>query len=200
MMFGAYHKDLMITWENLKPWNILMILKQPWFRSNWISAVRKAFELEYGPEWYKNAPEEKLKQATSPSISYANFIAYMNWWYSWWVPTVDILGIAHLSWWSFKWKVLEDLLMQKWLSAKFDNLFPIPKIVQESALWSQKWVSPTSSLEELYSTWCCGQWMVLALNSKKDAQWIKKMAKAYWIEKGSQGIFWWSYGSLYHIW
>lgn len=182
-MSWIYHPDKMITWEKLEAWDLLVALKQDGFRSNGISWVRKAFELEYGKDYYKTAPKEELLQASAPSISYAKAIAQAHGWYDkWFKAQVEITWIAHLSWWSFKWKLLEDLLGIKWFSAKFNNLYPIPDIAKKVAIWSQKWEKPIKSIEEIYSTWCAGQWMIVAVRTQKDAEKLIDIMKENDIE------------------
>lgn len=182
MMSWIYHPDKMIYGDKVEVWDILVVLKQDWFRSNGLSAVRNAFSLEYGDDYYNIAPRNELLQASAHSIPYARAIAEANWWFSpWFKAPVNISWIAHLSWWSFKWKLLEDMLWVKWLSAEFDNLFPIPDIVKKVAIWSQKSKKPMKSIEELYSTWCGWQWMVVAVKSKRDARTLILILAEKWI-------------------
>lgn len=180
MMSWIYHPEKMIYWDKVSEWDILVALKQDWFRSNWLSAVRRAFALEYWENYYETAPRDELLQAAAHSVPYARAVAEAHWWWEifnkyrpeWFEfskAPVNITWIAHLSGWSFKWKLLEDMLWKKWLSAEFDNLFPIPEIVKKVAIWSQRWDKPMKSIEELYSTWCAGQWMIVAVDSMKDA-------------------------------
>lgn len=182
IMSWVYHKNKMILWNKVQAGNILVALKQDWFRSNWLSAVRKWFELKYWPNYYVTTPKEELREAASPSIIYSTGIAEANWWYSpWFQAPVKMTWIAHLSWGSFKWKLLEDMLWANKLSAVFDNLYPIPDIVKKVALRSQKWEKPMKSLEEMYSTWCCGQWMIVAVETQEDANKLIEILANNWI-------------------
>jgi len=182
MMNWIYHPDKMIYWDKVEAWDILVALKQDWFRSNWLSAVRKAFTLQYWDNYYETAPRDELLQASAHSVPYAKAIAEANWWHSpWFKAPVNISWIAHLSGWSFKWKLLEDMLWVKWLSAEFDNLFPIPEIVKKVAIWSQKSDKPMKSIEELYSTWCAWQWMIVAVKTQEDAETLMQILTKNWI-------------------
>jgi phosphoribosylaminoimidazole (AIR) synthetase len=188
MMSWVYHPNKMIYWDKVESGDILIALKQDGFRSNGLSAVRKAFALQYGENWYQDAPREEIIAASAPSVSYAKAIAEANWWYSPnFVAPVNISWIAHLSWWSFKWKLLEDMLWVKWLSAEFDNLFPIPEIVKKVAVWSQQSDKPMKSLEELYSTWCAWQGMIVAVKTKYDAENLIKILAKKWIDSQIAG-------------
>ena len=182
VMSGKFHRDKMITWEKVSEWDYLVVLKQEGFRSNWLSAVREAFRLKYGENYYKDAPYSEIAQASAPSVSYADAIAEANGWYADdFVAPIEMTWIAHLSWGSFKWKLLEDMLGVNWLSAEFDNLYPIPKIAKKVATWSHKWKKPMWSGEELYSTFCSGQWMVVAVKTKDDAEKLINLMADKWI-------------------
>lgn len=161
VMAWVYHPDKMIYGDKVEAWNLLVALKQDWFRSNGISAVRKAFELQYWENYCESAPRKELLEASIPSKIYARAVAEANWWYSSdFKAPINMIWIAHLSGGGFKWKLLGDMLWIKWLSVEFDNLFPIPNTVRKVAIWSKKSDKPMKSLEELYSTWCAGQWMI----------------------------------------
>lgn len=179
--YWVYSKKLMITWNKIRPWNILVALGQPWFRSNWISAVRRAFEIKYWSDWYNTAPKDEIRQAAYPSLPYAKIISQANGWYNKWNPLVNITWVAHLSWWSFKWKLLEDMLAKTWFSAEFDNLFDIPEIVQKCALWSQDSDKPIATLEDLYTTWCCWQGMIVSVENKNDARKLIEISARCWV-------------------
>lgn len=183
MMTGVYHPDKMIFGNKVQAGDILVALKQDWFRSNWISAVRKAFALEYWDNYYESAPRDELQAATSPSNIYARTIAEANWWYSSdFVAPINMTAIANLSGWAMKGKVLEDMLWKMRLSAEFNNLFPIPDIVRKVVKWSKKSDKPISSYEEIYSTWGAGQWMIVAVRSRNDADKLIKLFASRSIE------------------
>ena len=183
VMYGLFHKDLMISSKNVQAGDILVALGQEGFRSNGISAVRKWFELKYGPNRYKDAPREEILQAAAPSVIYANAIADANGRYNGWQKQVDITGIAHLSWWSFKGKLLEGMLGKNNLSAHFDNLFPIPEIAKKVALRTKndpnRWMKDVS---ELYATRCGGQGEIVALRNKKHAEKFIEIMKKHGID------------------
>ena len=183
VMEWVFLKEKMILWDKVEAWDLLVVLKQDWFWSNWLSWVREWFRLEYWEDYYNDAPREEIVQAASPSIPYARAIAEANGWYSPWFKTqVNMTWIAHLSWWSFKWKLLEDMLGVNKLSAEFDNLFPIPEIAKKVAIWSQKSEEPMKSLEELYSTWCAWQRMAVAVKTQEDADKLIQIMANNWIE------------------
>ncbi len=183
VMYGLFHKDLMISNKNVKPGNVLVALKQDGFRSNGISAVRKWFEIKYGKNWYKDAPREEIMEAAAPSVVYANAIAHANGWYNNWQRQADITGIAHLSGWSFKGKLLEGMLGKNNLSAHFNNLFPIPEIEKKVALRTQE--DPDRGMKdvaELLATRCGGQWAIAALSNNEEAEKFIAIMKQHGIE------------------
>ena len=180
MMDGFFDPNRMITWEHVEPGDILVALKQDGFRSNGISAVREAFRLEYGNNWYKDAPMEEIQAAAAPSVPYARAMAEANGWYNTnndFRQLVPLSWIAHLSGWSLKWKLLEDMLGVNWLSAELDNLFDIPDSNKKAAIWSQKWKKPMKSIAEMASTWCIGQGMIGAMKPKYADWFIDIMSK-----------------------
>lgn len=183
VMEWLYDPDRIITWENVEPGDILIALKQDGFRSNGISAVRESFRLEYGEDWYKEAPRQEIIDAAAPSVPYARAIAEANGWYNddWFKPLVQMSWIAHLSGWSLKWKLLEDMLWVNNLSAELDNLFAIPDSNKLAAIRSQKWKKPMKSIPEMYSTWCSWQGMIVAMKPQFWDTFINIM-KGRWVE------------------
>src|SRR3989344_816436 len=71
-MIGAYHKDKMITGENLAPGQVIIALKENGFRCNGISSIRGALRVKYGKEWWRNPDaKERIRQTATPSVLYS---------------------------------------------------------------------------------------------------------------------------------
>lgn len=91
----------------LEPGNIVVALAQGGFRSNGISAVRRAFEAKYGPNWYREAPRTELEDAFQASEIYSRAVGEALGWFNPFSDSevkaeefgfqVDIRGITHLS-------------------------------------------------------------------------------------------------------
>lgn len=179
-VMGISNQKLRIS-QDIKDGDYIVALKQDGFRSNGISKVRKAFELKYGPDWYKEAPREEIEAALTPSVPYARAISQANGWYTKWEKEVQITWIAHLSGGSFASKFLEPMLEPKWLSAKLDNLFEIPEIVMKAREWlSSGWQSMSD--EEMFKTWCCGQWMLVMFRTQQEAEKFISICDKFWVE------------------
>lgn len=183
VMQGLYHEERMILGDKIQAWDVLVALKQDWFRSNGISAVRKWFELQYGKNRYKDAPREEIMQAATPSVIYANAIAHANGRYNDGQEQIQINGIAHLSGGSFKWKLLEDMLWKNNLSAHFDNLYAIPEINKKVALWTKN--DPDRGMKdisEIASTRCIGQGAITSHPNEVEANKFIAIVKQHGID------------------
>lgn len=190
------HKDMRITWEKLKAWDLLVVFEQEWFWCNWISKVRQAFELRYWPNWYKDAPREEILEALSPSKIYSLALADANGWYSDLEKQVEMHAIWHLSWWSFESKFFEPFLKGKWLSATLDDLFPITDITKKCASWLVEW-GVKFWPEEMLKTWPGWQRMIVAVPNQVNADKLIKIcaknnfkAKIWWIVTETKK--WWN--------
>ena len=149
----------MITGEKITTGDVIIALKEHGFRSNGISSVRKAFKQKFGEDWF-NHPEAKeyIKQAAAPSLLYDNLLTHLNGWDTpGFEKIVDVHGIVHLSGGAFKGKFLDDLLSINNLSAKLDNLFEMPEIMQQCA--------ERRGLDDkgIYETWNGGQGMIIVV-------------------------------------
>ena len=175
-MIGAYHKNKMITGKSLSPGQVIIALKENGFRSNGISAVRKALAKKFGPAWYKNPKAKKfVKQAAAPSVLYDSFVNTLHGWFNKnFTPEIKIYAIVHLSGGALKEKLAKDLLFPRGLSAVLDNLWEPPQIMRQCAKWRNL------SDEEFYEVWNGGQGMLLVVD-KKDAAYCIKRAKNFGI-------------------
>ena len=96
-MNGLQHARLEITGKDVQAGDIIIALRQGGFRSNGISKVRTAFEKRYGADYYREAPEEEVREALTPSVVYARAIAELNGWYSDGERPVEMTSVSHLS-------------------------------------------------------------------------------------------------------
>jgi phosphoribosylformylglycinamidine cyclo-ligase len=178
-VMGIANEKLRIT-QDIEQWDYIVALKQDGFRSNGISKVRKAFELKYWPNWYQDAPRLEIEAALSPSVPYARAISQANGWYDKWEKEVQIKWIAHLSGGSFASKFLEPMLIPKWLSARLDTLFEIPEITKKAREWLMEWGQSMSD-EEMFKTWCCGQWMLVMFGNQAEAEKFVSICERFWV-------------------
>lgn len=187
----AFNWSWAVLWSSnpslsIDPYNVdvghkIVALKQDGFRSNGISKVRAAFEAKYGPNWYQDAPREEIEAAGVPSVPYARAISEANGWFNNWEKLVRITWVAHLSWGGFRSKFLEPILDIKWLSAHLPNLYPIPDIAKKAFWWLQ-WTSWEMNEVELFTTWCCGQWMLVMLPTLQEAEDFIHIVSQFGIE------------------
>lgn len=169
----------------LKPGNVVVALEQGGFRSNGISAVRRAFEAKYGLDWLCEAPRPELENAFQASEIYSRAVGEALGWHNPFSENdvkaeefefqADIRGIVHLSGGSFKWKLYDGLLKPKWVSAVLNNLYPTPEIVKKVFEWQQMIPEKlgrkpdVSTIQEVYQTFCDWQWMLVVLGDESEA-------------------------------
>jgi len=176
-MIGAYHKDKMITGENLALGQVIIALKETGFRCNGISSIRGALRAKYGKDWYKNSDaKESVKQAATPSVLYDTYVNTLHGWFDKdFKPEIALHSIIHLSGGAFKEKLAKDVLFPKQLSAELSDLWDPPQIMRECAYWRN------ITDEEFYEVWHGGQGMLLIVD-EKDANYCIKRAKDFGIE------------------
>lgn len=133
--FGFFHPDTVITGERVRPGQVIIALRENGLRSNGGSSVRKALKMRFGEDWY-NTPEAwpYIKDAAEPSVIYDPFLAAMNGWPGL-EPVVRASLIVHLTGGSFRGKFFEDFLKRHGFSAKLDDLFDPPHIMQLCGEW-----------------------------------------------------------------
>lgn len=176
-MIGAYHKDKMITGENLAPEQVIVALKENGFRCNGISSARKALKAKFGKEWWKNPKaKENIRLTATPSAPYDTYVNTLHGWFSEnFKPEITIHSIVHLSGGAFKEKLAKDILFPKKLSSELFDLWEPPEIMRQCA----KWRGITD--EEFYEVWHGGQGMLLIID-EKDADYCIKRAKDFGIK------------------
>jgi len=176
-MIGAYHKDKMITGETLAPGQAIVALKENGFRCNGISSIRKALQMKFGKEWFKN-PEakESIQKCATPSVLYDTYINTLHGWFAKdFKPEVKIHALVHLSGGALREKLAKDLLLPRRLSAELTDLWEPPNIMRECAFWRN------IHDEEFYEVWHGGQGMLLLVD-EKDADYCIKRAKDFGVE------------------
>lgn len=171
------HPKLKINPSNVKDGDYIVALKQEGFRSNGISKVRWAFEKQYGPNRYTDAPREQVAAALAPSVPYARAISEANGWFSNGEKQIDIHGIAHLSGWSFHSKFLEPILAKNRLSATLTDLYEIPEIALQCFERDGNMTQ-----QELFTTRCCGQGMLVVVGSLAEAEQFIELVNQFGIE------------------
>lgn len=176
-MIGAYHKNKMITGDNLAEGQVIIALKEDGFRCNGISSLRKALKEKFGREWWKN-PEakESIKLAATPSVLYDVFVNTLHGWFDKdFKEEITIHSIVHLSGGALKEKLAKDILFPKKLSAELYDLWEPPKIMKLCAEWRK------ITDKEFYEVWHGGQGMLLIID-EKDAEYCIKRAEDFSIQ------------------
>ncbi|HAZ16273.1 MAG: Phosphoribosylformylglycinamidine cyclo-ligase [Parcubacteria group bacterium GW2011_GWA2_43_13] len=153
---GVNHPNQIITGERVKTGDIVVALREQGFRSNGMSAVRAAFRMQFGEQWWKN-PDAKnaIQAAAQPSILYDLFLATANGWYG--DTPVNVSLIAHITGGGIVDKLFRDCLAPMGLGAHLDDLWYPPKIMQQCAQWREM---PDA---ECYEVWNGGQGVVVVL-------------------------------------
>ncbi|MEO8637551.1 MAG: AIR synthase-related protein [Candidatus Taylorbacteria bacterium] len=171
---GIGRQDRMITGEGLRPGQIVIALREHGFRSNGISAVRKALALKFGHEWYYNGEASKaINAAAAPSIIYDTFLATANGWDKW-GRYIPMHYIAHLSGGAIQSKFGEDGLFPRGLSADLPKLWTPPRIMRDCARWRG------FNDEDCYTTWNGGQGALVVVDEKDQHRFIA-LAKGFGI-------------------
>lgn len=182
-MFGVYHPNKMITGDSLKEGQVVIALQEYGFRSNGLSSVRKALQMQFGEEWWTN---EEAKQAimrvAEPSILYDRLIASANGWYSG-GRGVSIKQhlVSHISGGGIVSKFAEDMLFPRGLGAELNELFDPPSIMKDVAKWRGM------SDEECYKTFNCGNGMLVVIDKITETAFLSK-ARSYGIHAKKCGI------------
>lgn len=172
-------KDKLISWKNIKTWDKIISLYEPWFRSNWFSLIRYILENKFGNDVYnqkcsfsnKTWWEEILLSSTIYSWAILNII------WRFWNETTQyclIKWISHITWWWIPWN-LNRILKQSWLWANLDSLWKPSKIVTEiQKLWN-------IDDSEAYKSWNMCNWMMIICDSNNCDVIIKSLNKD-WIQ------------------
>lgn len=167
-MIGVIHPDKRITGDTLAPGQIVVALREHGFRSNGISAVRATMQKQFSDDWWQD--KEIVASIATPSTLYDHFLARLNGWYNKdnnFEHYIKPHLICHLSGGSFRSKFFEDILKEKELSAKLDNLWEPPAIVRLCAKWSGM------TDQQLYEKWSCGQGALIVLDHSNVDSFIK---------------------------
>ncbi|MDO8548263.1 MAG: AIR synthase-related protein, partial [bacterium] len=165
---GAYDPKRMITGEKMQNGDVVVALRERSPRSNGYSSIRKAFELRFGKEWWKN-PEAKLsiKAAAIPCTLYDRFLAKMNGWESLaFKPVHDVHGIAHITGGGIPGKFAKDILFPLGLSSELLDLWKPPSVVKESVEWRGM------SDREAYKTFGAGQGALVVVPAEQSDSFI----------------------------
>lgn len=170
---GLAHRNRMITGNSLRQGQVIIALRD-YFRSNGISAVRKAFAMHFGNEWWRKWKAQKdIMEAATPAVVYDTFLATANGWYGS-HDHIPMHFIAHLSGGAIKSKLGEDGLFPRGLSSDLPNLWSPPRIMRVCANWRG------FGDKDCYTTWNGGQGALVVVDAKNARHFIK-LARAYGI-------------------
>ncbi len=172
---GLFREDKIIYGDQVEAGDVVVALREEGFRSNGISSVRKAFEIQYGPDFYRNSlARNDLMLAARPSALYDKFLTTANGWYEASLqPLIDVRLIAHITGGGIGKFV--ELLKPSGLSAVLDDLFDLPAIMRKCADWRGM------TDREVYTTWNGGQG-VLAVIPPHQVDAFRRLARQFGIE------------------
>lgn len=168
-MNGICDPERIIDGEGLKSGQILVALRENGFRSNGLSAVRKAFKLKFGDNWWNESDAKKfMRQAAEPSVLYDKFLATVNGWYEDdFKPLCRMYAIAHITGGGIPSKLGEDILYPRGLSAIFDDLWSPPQIMKSCYEWRGLNTSSNEWNEQVaYGTFNGGQGAIVVIDSE----------------------------------
>lgn len=169
------HKDKMITGHNIKVGDSIVGLREPGFRSNGFSLLRKVLKDAFGDGWIheKLDGESLLSLALKPSIIYSKPVVEMFGGADPAIPAkVALHGVAHITGSGLPGK-LGRALKPSGLGARISDPFsPSPLMLYCQQLGGV-------SDQEAYRTWNMGQGMVLVTPQPDEAI---KIAKSHALE------------------
>ena len=134
---GLYDPKRIITGTSIEPGMVVMALREKGFRGNGWSAVRKAFRLQFGDEWWRNSDAKPwLQEAATPSTLYDRFLTTANGWHSPDFQQQIIMHcIAHISGGGIDLKFGKSILFKMGLSADLNNLWEPPEVMRQVVQW-----------------------------------------------------------------
>ncbi len=151
------HKDKMITGDKVAVGDSIVGLREPGFRSNGFSLLRKVLKDKFGDNWINEELDGKklIDLALQPSIIYSKPVVEMFGGADPSIaPKVDLHGVAHITGSGLPGK-LGRALKPSGLGARISDAFePSPLMLYAQELGN---VSDT----EAYRTWNMGQGMAL---------------------------------------
>lgn len=188
---GLVHKSRAIDGRAVREGDELWgFAQREGFRCNGISAVRKAFETEYGKDWH-HAPFEDTtlgSEAIAPSTIYSGLMTQLTGGYKIEVPPkADVHGAAHISGGSIPEKV-GRMLRASGLGADIYDPFELPAIMKHAQDVTRVrnfdgTMRPMSD-EEMITTWHGGQGYVVAINERdSDALRLEAQKSAIDVKK-----------------
>lgn len=169
------HQDKMITGHKVVVGDSIVGLREPGFRSNGFSLLRKVLKDKYGDNWINEELDGKklIDLALQPSIIYSKPVVEMFGGVDPATPAkVDLHGVAHITGSGLPGK-LGRTLKPSGLGARITDPYepsPLMHYVQELGNVSD---------EEAYRTWNMGQGMALITPQPEEAI---KIAEAHGLE------------------
>lgn len=169
------HKDKMITGHKVAVGDSILGLREPGFRSNGFSLLRKVLKDKFGDDWISEEldGQKLIDLALQPSIIYSKALVEMFGGADPAVPAqVDLHGVAHITGSGLPGK-LGRALKPSGLGANINDPFqPAPLMLYCQELGSV-------SDNEAYRTWNMGQGMALITPQPEEAI---KIAQSHGIE------------------
>ncbi len=175
-VIGVNHKKKIITGQRIRVGDVVVAIKESGFRSNGISAVRKALARRFGEKWWANSNAMgAIVSAAAPSTLFDHFMSVCNGWHAKdFKPLFDIHGIVHISGGGIPGKFFRDILVPLGLSANLPDLYEPPAIMQECAEWRGSEMSGS----ECYEVWGGGQCLLAVLPESEAKPFIEQAAGA----------------------
>ncbi len=175
---GIVAKKRVILGDKIKAGDIVIALRENGLRSNGFSLARKILKDNFGKDWHKEKPA--LAKAgvgnktwgeillTPSEIYHAAVLGLVGRFGE--KRSVDVRGICHVTGGGIPGN-LPRILKNKKLGAKLDNLWPIPKFVEELIRLGKV------DLEEAREVWNLGNGMLIVVAAKDTARSLKILAK-----------------------
>lgn len=176
--FGLTHKDKNIDGKNIRPGMPIVGFHERGYRCNGGTFFTNLLLKEYKDLWHPNAIDF-ARELTTPSISYAALIDYVNGWN----PDGTVLdgklakmvGGAHITGGGV-WGKLGDLL-PKGVGAFLDDMPKPPQVLLEAQQMSKKYPDLALSDWQAYSTFHGGCGMLMVCETMQDAEELVRQVK-----------------------
>lgn len=183
MWFGK--RNRLISGAEIGPGFRVMVFREPGFRCNGLSMVRRVYVDKYGPEWHKERYSSRTgfdialgDAVMQPSKIYSHFMVYLHGGYEG-ERKYKIYGAAHITGGGLPEKI-GRMLRPSGCGVQLTNLFAPGEFVSHC----QKVGGITD--DEAYKAWNMGQGMAIVVEHDDVAS-IVKAAKAFGIEAQDAG-------------
>lgn len=154
---GIYDPRHILRGDTIEPGDMILAVREPGFRSNGFSAVRKALRSRFGTMWW-NHPEAaaSIAAAAVPSTLHVPFWrSVLGWNGDGCAPACLIKSFTHVTGGGIVGKFGEDILFPQDLSAIIDTPYDPPKVMYDCMLWN------TMKQREAYRTFNGGHGVLI---------------------------------------